>query len=114
MMDVERSFALLIQRATDLPCRLDVPAERPEEFITMTLSATDADCFKRSVRLTVQSWAKTRKRAQEIASLVETCCSAFEEEVNIFSCVPDGTYRWDDPETNTPRYQTNVNIQICE
>lgn len=29
-------------------------------------------------------------------------------------CVPDGTYRWDDPDTGTPRYQTNINLTICE
>ena len=113
-MDIERVVALTLQKQTGLPCRLDVPAKRPDEFITVSLAATDADRFKRKVRLTVQSWAKTRKRAQEIASAVEEACLAVEDEPNVFRCAPDGTYRWDDPETNTPRYQTNLNINICE
>lgn len=113
-MDAERVCALAIQRATGVPCRLDVPAKRPDEFVTVQLSATSADRFKRTVRLTAQSWAKTRMRAMEIAQAVEAACQSVEDEPNVFSCLPDGTYRWDDPETGTPRYQTNVNMKICE
>ena len=113
-MDVERVVALAIQKETGIPCRLDVPVERPEEFVTVALSAESADRFKRTARLSVQSWAGTRKRAREIAAAVEAACESAEDEPNVFSCVPDGTYRWDDPETGTPRYQTNVNVNICE
>ena len=45
---------------------------------------------------------------------LERACSAIEDEPNVFSAVPDGTYRWDDPDTGTPRYQTNINLTICE
>lgn len=113
-MDAERVAALAIQQATGIPCRLDVPAERPDELITVSLAATSADRFKSTARLAVQSWAKTRRRAHEIAEAVEAACASVEDEPNVFSCLPDGTYRWDDPETGTPRYQTNVNMMICE
>lgn len=113
-MDAERVAALAIQGATGIPCRLDVPAERPDEFVTVSLSATSADRFSRRVRLTAQSWAGSRKRAHEIAEAVEAACAAVEDDPNVLSCLPDGTYRWDDPETGTPRYQTNINMSICE
>ena len=113
-MDAESVAALAIQKATGIPCRLDVPAERPDEFVTVAVSAESADRFKRTARLSVQSWAKTRKRAREIAGAVEAACESVSDEPNVFACVPDGTYRWDDPDTGTPRYQTNVNMYICE
>ena len=114
MMDAERVAALAIQNATGVPCRLEVPAERPDELVTVTLSATSADRFQRTARLTVQSWAKTRRRAHEIAEAVEAACMSIEDDPNVLSCLPDGTYRWDDPETGSPRYQTNINMRICE
>lgn len=113
-MDAERVAALAIQGATGVPCRLDVPAERPDELVTVALAATSAGRFGRTVRLAVQSWAKTRRRAHEIAEAVEAACADIEDHPNVLSCLPDGTYRWDDPETGTPRYQTNVNMSICE
>ncbi len=113
-MDAERVAASAIQSAVGVPCRLEVPAERPEELVTVTLSATSADRFVRTARLTAQSWAKTRRRAQEIAEAVEAACADIEAHPSVLSCLPDGTYRWDDPETGAPRYQTNINMRICE
>lgn len=114
MMDIERTVAEAIQTAVKIPCRLEVPEDRPEEFVTVTLAATSADRFMSTARLEAQSWAKTRKRAKDIAGAVEAACESVEYEPNVFSCVPDGTYRWDDPETGTPRYQVNINVRICE
>ncbi len=113
-MDAERVAASAIQDAVGVPCRLEVPAERPDELVTVTLSATSADRFMRTARLTAQSWAKTRCRAREIAEAVEAACADIEAHPDVLSCLPDGTYRWDDPETGAPRYQTNINMRICE
>ncbi len=115
MMDVECVCAERIMAATGITCRLDVPANRPDEFVVVSLAATSSDNrFTSRPRVTATSWAKTRRRALEIARSVEAACEAVEEEPNVFGCTPDGTYRWDDPETGTPRYQTNINMHICE
>ena len=49
-----------------------------------------------------------------MAEAGERACPAIEDEPNVFAAIPDGTYRWDDPDTGTPRYQTNINLTICE
>lgn len=113
-MDVERVCAARAMAATGIRCVLDVPAERPDEFVQFSLAATSGDRYVQRPRVLATSWAKTRKRAKEIAEAVERACASIEEEPNVFSAVPDGTYRWDDPDTGTPRYQTNINLIICE
>lgn len=113
-MDIERVVAERLMRATGIECVLDVPSERPAEFVQVALAATSATRFIQSPRVLATSWAKTRRRAREIADAVERACSAIEDEPNVFSAVSDGTYRWDDPDTGTPRYQTNINLTICE
>ena len=103
-MDIERVVALRLMAATGIKCVLDVPADRPEEFACVTLSP----------RVAVTCWAATRRRALEMAEAVERACGAIEDEPNVFQALPDGLYRWDDPETGTPRYQTNIDIKTCE
>ena len=98
-MDIERVVADRLMHATGIKCVLDVPSERPDEFVQVTLAATGAARFIQSPRVLATSWAKTRRRAREIAEAVERACSAIEDEPNVFSAVPDGTYRWDDPDT---------------
>lgn len=114
-MDIERVCATRVMEETGIRCVLDVPKDRPDEFVQFSLAATGGGRrFTQSPRVVATSWAKTRKRAREIAESVEAACAAIEEEPNVFSAVPDGTYRWDDPETSTPRYQTNINLKTCE
>lgn len=113
-MDEERACAERVMASTGIKCVIDVPEKRPDEFVQFSLAATDGGKFSKRSRVTATSWAKTRKRAREIAEAVERACAAIEEEPNVFSAIPDGTYRWDDPDTGTPRYQTNINLKICE
>lgn len=113
-MDEERVCVERVMAATGIKCTVDVPGKRPDEFVQFSLTATDGGRFTRKSRIAATSWAKTRKRAREIAGMVERACQSIEEEPNVFSATPDGTYRWDDPETGTPRYQTNINLKICE
>lgn len=113
-MDIERVVAERLMHATGIKCVMDISRDRPEEFVQITLAATGATRFIQSPRVLATSWAKTRRRAREIAEAVERACAAIEDEPNVFSAVPDGTYRWDDLDTGTPRYQTNINLTICE
>ena len=100
-MDIERVVAQRLMHATGIKCVPDVRARDPMSFVQVTLAATSATRFIQSPRVLATSWAKTRRRAREIAEAVERACSAIEDEPNVFSAVPDGTYRWDDPDTGT-------------
>ena len=68
----------------------------------------------REAVLAVQSWAATRRRAAEIASLVESAVYNLVDEPEIVDAVPASTYRWPDEESRRERYQTTVELTICE
>ncbi|WP_075844684.1 hypothetical protein [Collinsella bouchesdurhonensis] len=114
MIDVERVVAKRLMDATGIRAVLEVPEERPEEFLSVELTGTGTGLYPKTCSLAVQSWAKTRRRAAEIAGLVEVAIYGLTEEPNVFKAVPDGTYRWPDPDSRQERYQTNAELTICE
>lgn len=114
MIDVERVVAKRLMDATGIRAVLEVPEERPEEFLSVELTGTGTDLYPKTCSLAVQSWAKTRRRASEIAGLVEVAIYGLTDEPNVFKAVPDGTYRWPDPDSRQERYQTNAELTICE
>ena len=69
-MDIERVVAERLMHVTGIKCVPDVPRERPDEFVQVTLAATSATRFIQSPRVLATSWAKTRRRAREIAEAV--------------------------------------------
>jgi hypothetical protein len=113
-MDVERIVAKRLMDATGIKAVLEVPAERPAEFISVEIDNGSGNRFIRDASLSVQSWAKTRRRAAEMASLVEKAVPDLVDEQNIFRAVAEGSYRWPDPDSGQARYQTNVELTICE
>lgn len=115
MMDVERVVARRLMGATGIKAVLEVPEDRPAEFISveMTGGTREKLCIQHA-SLAVQSWAQTRQRAAEIARLVEQAAPGLTEEPNVFRAVANGTYRWPDPDSGQARYQTNVELTICE
>lgn len=113
-MDVERIAAKRLMDETGVKAVLEVPNPRPDEFISVEMTGGSGDRFMRGASLAVQSWAKTRKRAAEIAGLVEEAVPSIADEPNVFRAVTNGTYRWPDPDSGHERYQTNVEITVCE
>ena len=115
MMDVERAVAQRLMDATGITAVLEVPEERPDEFISVEMTGGTGDRFIRGASLAVQSWAQTRRRAAEIARMVEQAVPAIPDaEQNVVRAVATGSYRRPDPESGQPRYQTNVELTICE
>lgn len=114
MMDIERTVAERLAASTGIRAFLEVPGERPDEFLTVEMTGGSGDRFIRGASLAVQSWAKTRRRAAEVSRLVVAAVPGLVEEPNIFRAAANGSYRWPDPDSRQHRYQTNVEITICE
>ena len=114
MMDVERVVAERLMESTGVRAVLEVPEDRPDEFVSVEMTGGSGDRFMRTASLAVQSWAQTRRRAAEISRLVEAATPGLTEEPNIFRAVANGTYRFPDPNSGQARYQTNVELTICE
>lgn len=113
-MDVERMVAQRLMDETGIEAVLDVPADRPSEFISVSQTGSSrSGCINR-VQLVAQSWAKTRRRAAEIAEAVEHAVPSLMDEECVFEAnvrrhVPLGRPR--QPPAPIP---TNVNVTICE
>lgn len=115
MMDVERVAAQMLKKALKVPVYLEVPEDRPDEFVTVELTGSSNEGgFVLLASLAVQSWAATRRRAAEIARAVASAVPSIADEPNVFKAECDGWYRWPDPDSGSPRYQTNVELAICE
>lgn len=115
MMDVERVVAKRLMDATGIQAVVEIPAERPDEFVSVEMTGGSGSMFLKTATLAVQSWAQTRRRAAEIARAVEPAVPGIaEDEPNVFRSVANGTYRWPDPDSGQPRYQTTVEITVCE
>ena len=112
-MDVEREVAAKLAEETGMRVFLEVPAARPAEFVSVELTGGGGRLIG-TLTLAVQSWATTRKRAAEIAGLVRDAVPALEDLPNVFAPVAVSTYRWPDPESNQKRYQTTVELTVCE
>lgn len=113
-MDAERMVAQRLMDETGIKAVTDVPAPRPDEFISVSQTGSSRSACINRVKLVVQSWAKTRRRAAEVADAVEHAVPTLMDEECVFEATCEGTYRWDDPDSRQRRYQTNVNVTICE
>lgn len=114
--DVEALAGRLLAAATGVRCVLEVPPDRPEEFISVELTGASADALgvRAEAQLAVQSWAATRRRAREIASAVEAAAPSLADDPRVFAARAASTYRFPDPASRSARYQTTVELVICE
>lgn len=113
-MEVERVVAGRLMDAVGVRAFLEVPDPRPGEFLTVELVGGGGGRFRQGYTLAVQSWARTRRRAAEIAALVERAVPSLADEPDVFAPVTAGTYRWPDPDSRQERYQTTVELTVCE
>lgn len=112
-MDVEVAVARRVGAAVGVPAYLDVPKDTPDEFVTAEQTGGGGS-FLEEVMLDIDCWAKTRKRAKELADLVAAAVSDFDDEPNIFNPKVTNTYRMNDPDSGRPRYVVSVSLWICE
>lgn len=113
-MDVERAVARRLAEATGIRAFVEVPERRPDEFVSVEMVAGGGGRFVSRPTLAVQSWARTRRRAAEIAAMVERAVPGLADEENVFAASSGGSRRWPDPSSGQARYQTAVKLAVCE
>lgn len=69
-MDIERFVAERLMDTTGIKTVLEVPEIRPGEFVSVQRTGGPEKAFSDHPTLAVQSWAKTRRRASEMARSV--------------------------------------------
>ena len=113
-MNIESTVARLLRDATRTKAYLDVPADRPDEFITVEQTGSAERRNLSRVSLAVQAWASTRYRARELAYQLKEAVYSLDSEANIFNPEVEGIYNNPDPDSGAPRYQLGVVVYICE
>lgn len=113
-MDIERFVAERLMDTTGIKTVLEVPEIRPGEFVSVQRTGGPEKVFSDHPTLAVQSWAKTRRRASEMARSVNNALKGLMALDCVFAVDIEKTYRWPDPESGHERYQTVVNMTIYE
>lgn len=113
-MDVERFVAERLMDITGIKTVLEVPDLRPDEFVSVERTGGPEMRFSDKPTLAVQSWAKTRRRASEMARSVNNALKGLMALDCVFEVDIEKTYRWPDPESGHERYQTVVTLAIYE
>ena len=113
-MTSEEIVYQLLRRELDYPVFLDVPQNRPEEFITLEhvggrfYGIVIDDCL-----FNVKCWSTSRYKASKLASLVdELLRNADIHEARIVASERLSLLNNPDLDTGTPRYELNFNITI--
>ena len=81
----------------------DVPANRPEEFVTVERTGGALDALDRPT-VAVQSWSTTRYAASELAIRVDAFMSGLVAESDVTKVSRNTLYNYPD-ESGHPRYQ---------
>lgn len=114
MMNVEAAVARALRDATGIAAYLDVPADRPDEFLTVEQTGSSEGYAISRISLAVQAWAKSRYRARELAYRLKAAVYGLDSEANIFNPQVEGVYNDPDPDSGAPRYQLGVVVYVCE
>ena len=112
------SEALLIHALNNaiegLPAYGDVPANRPDEFITVERTGGAKGKILDAGTYAVQVWATTRSRA---ASLADKTAAYLNTEApqrpEIAAVNVASAYNFPDPDSRTPRYQLTVSLSLA-
>jgi len=93
------------------PAYADVPADRPDEFVTVELTgASRRSHAVWSATLAVQCFARTRYEASELACGLVPAIESLVEEPEVTRAEVDNLYNYTDLESGQPCYQLTVSM----
>lgn len=117
-MDIERVIAQRLNEATGISAFLSVPADPPDEFLTVEVVGMTAQTrFMPVYSLDVDVWGKdehARARAHELAGAVISEVPNLDAEPNIFNPTFSNCYRSPDADTGRARYVVQIECAVCE
>lgn len=87
----------------------DVPASRPESFITVERVGGNRDnyVFDRPM-IAVQCWAESRRKAAALAYRVDDVLPGIDQQPGVNSCRRNSLYNF--PAADSPRYQATYDL----
>lgn len=111
------SFNIIAATCAELKARLDVPvssqvpANRPDEFITIERTGGAYSLGKDSPNLAIQAWSTTDAKAYSLAlAAAEVVRNMRESVTQVCTSEVNGIYSFADTESRTPRYQLDASF----
>lgn len=102
----ETIFIDYLNRMLDVPVFADVPADRPDSFVTVERTGGRAGVGVDYPTLVFQAWAPTRARAAKLAATVTVVLThAPENDARINAVTVVSHHNWPAPHTPGGRYQ---------
>ena len=91
-----------------------IPRPRPERFVSIERTGGNkSNIVLDYPMITIQSWAKTRYDASELAASVDVVMLAIPNYyTNICSCTRNSLYYFPDPDSDQPRYQAVYDLVV--
>lgn len=101
-------------KALGHPVSGDVPAERPQRFVTVERTGGKQTPYVDHGTFAVQAWADTRAKAGELAQTVAANITMrlAKDNPNIAQASVESMYNFPDPDSATPRYQITMTAII--
>ena len=92
---------------------VQVPATRPEKFVTVERTGGKIDAFSDSPTFAVQAWAPTKAEA---AALAEQAASAIDSwpmtEPSVADATVESLYDFADPDSRSQRFQLTAHVIV--
>lgn len=92
---------------------VQVPASRPEKFVTVERTGGKIDAFSDSPTFAVQAWAPTKAEA---AALAEQTASAIDSwpmtEPSVADATVESLYDFADPDSRSQRFQLTAHVIV--
>lgn len=111
-MNIEKTLAQWISDSSlDVPASLNVPAKRPEEFITVERTGGAHTRFSDTALLAIQVYARRRSRAADLADMLARLLPGFDDLQEVSACTVTSVYDFPEPDPpRSARYQLSVEV----
>ena len=89
----------------------DVPADRPERFVTVERTGGSPHVGFDNPAVAVQAWAGSRLQAsRDITDIRDRMLLDLPKQPGFYHVSVDGLYNWPDPDSRQARYQLTADI----
>ena len=92
---------------------VQVPASRPEKFVTVERTGGKRDAFSDSPTFAVQAWAPTKAEAAALAEAAAMAIDSWPKtEPSVADATVESLYDFADPDSRSQRFQLTAHVII--
>lgn len=113
-MTAEEFVVQYLNSELPVPVSGDIPAPRPQRFVTVEQTGSRFADFLYHPTIAVQSWAESRVEAARLNALVKNAMTKITNNDGVSSCTLSNDYNHPDLDSRTARYQAIFSITYLQ